>query len=231
MNTTATFPPDVRSAGRQAKIPLWIKILYTAFLAVLIPAYWVNYGPTNFLYFCDVALLVTLYAVWTESAFAASMAAVGILVPQFFWCADFAVQFGRIALGLDPSGMTAYMFDANRSLFLRGLSLFHGWLPFLLVFLVARLGFQRTAWKAWTGTAWALCLFSFFFLPPAGAQLADPNTPVNINYVFGFSDKQPQTWMPTELYLFVWMLALVALAYLPTHFVLKRYFSKPAIAR
>ena len=28
--------------------------------------------------------------------------------------------------------MTAYMFNATNSLFLRGLSLFHGWLPFLL---------------------------------------------------------------------------------------------------
>ena len=231
MNTTATFPPGAGISARKAAIPLWIKVLYTAFLAVLIPVYWVNYGPTNFLYFCDIALLVTLYAVWAESAFAASMAAVGILVPQFFWCADFAVQFGRIAVGAEPSGMTAYMFDGNRSLFLRGLSLFHGWLPFLLIFLVARLGFQRSALKAWTGTAWGLCLFSFFFLPPAGAQTANPNTPVNINYVFGFSDKEPQTWMPPGLYLAVWMLALLALAYVPTHFALKRYFTKPAIAR
>src|SRR6478735_9205762 len=162
MNTTATFSPDADPSARKRKIPLWIKIAYTAFLAVLIPVYWANYGPTNFLYFCDVALLVTLYAVWAESAFAASMAAVGILVPQFFWCADFGMQLGRLAFGAEPAGMTAYMFDANRSLFLRGLSLFHGWLPFLLVFLVARLGFRRGALKAWTGTAWALCFFSFF---------------------------------------------------------------------
>jgi hypothetical protein len=231
MNTTATIPPDADSSARRAKIPLWIKIIYIAFLAVLIPVYWINYGPTNFLYFCDIALLVTLYAVWRESAFAASMAAVGILVPQFFWCADFALQFGRVAIGLNPAGMTAYMFDANRSLFLRGLSLFHGWLPFLLVFLVTRLGFQRGALKAWTGVAWGLCFFSFFFLPPAGAALVDPKTPVNINYVFGFSDTEPQSWMPPGIYLAVWMLALFALAYVPTNFVLKRYFTKTAIAR
>ena len=32
-------------------IPLWIKLLYTAFMAVLIPVYLHHYGPTNFLYF------------------------------------------------------------------------------------------------------------------------------------------------------------------------------------
>ena len=43
--------------------------------------------------------------------------------------------------------MTDYMFDADHSLFLRGLSLFHGWLPFLLVYLVveARLRPARAA--------------------------------------------------------------------------------------
>ena len=32
--------------------------------------------------------------------------------------------------------MTDYMFKHENSRFLRGLSLFHGWLPFLLVYLV-----------------------------------------------------------------------------------------------
>ena len=41
--------------------------------------------------------------------------------------------------------MTDYMFAADHSLFLRGLSLFHGWLPFLLVYLVWKLGYDRRA--------------------------------------------------------------------------------------
>ena len=50
----------------QHKIPLAVKLIYTAFMAVLIPFYLKEYGPTNFLYFCDVALFFTLAAVWTE---------------------------------------------------------------------------------------------------------------------------------------------------------------------
>ncbi len=48
------------------RIPLAVKLAFTGFTAVLVPFYWITYGPTNFLYYCDVALLLTLAAVWTE---------------------------------------------------------------------------------------------------------------------------------------------------------------------
>ena len=35
------------------RVPLWLKLSFTAFMAILIPVYWWCYGPTNFLYFCD----------------------------------------------------------------------------------------------------------------------------------------------------------------------------------
>lgn len=204
---------------RVARIPLSLKLAYTAFMAVLIPVYWFNYGPTNFLYFCDVALLLTLVGVWTESRLLISMAAVGILAPQMLWVVDFAGHF----LGLHLTGMTDYMFDTTRSRFLRGLSLFHGWLPGLLLFLVARLGYDRRALRQWTWLAWSLCLICFFMMPPAGAVLADPKLPVNINYVWGFNDAAPQLWMDSRLYLGAWMVALLLVAYLPVHFVLTRW--------
>ena len=65
MKSDSILPSSAVSAQR---IPLWLKIAYTAFLAVMIPVYWVNYGPTNFLYFCDVALLLTLIGMWRENA-------------------------------------------------------------------------------------------------------------------------------------------------------------------
>jgi hypothetical protein len=191
-------------------------------MAVLIPVYWLNYGPTNFLYFCDVALLLTLVGVWTENPLLVSMSAVGILVPQALWVMDFAAQL----TGHHFLHMTDYMFDSRRSLFLRGLSLFHGWLPFLLAALVARLGYDRRALRAWTALSWALCLISFFFLPPAGAHLANPKTPVNLDYVFGLNDAAPQAWMPAGAYLVCVMAALPVLFFVPTHLVLGRVFRK-----
>ena len=206
------------------RLPLALKLLVTAFVAVLVPVYYVNYGPTNFLYFCDISLLLCLISLWTERALPASMAAVGILLPQALWCLDFLGEL----FGVHLVGLTAYMFDPNRSLFLRGLSFFHGWLPFLLLFLVKRLGYDRRALGAWTALGWSLCLVAYFLLPPAGAVVADPKIPVNINYVFGFDDAKAQTWLPGPVYLLGWMATLFVVCYLPTHLVLRKWFGRPA---
>lgn len=207
-------------------IPLWLKIIYTAFMAVLIPVYWHHYGPINFLYFCDIALLLTLAGMWLEKPLLISLPAVGILMPQVLWCVDFFAQLCDLKL----TGMTAYMFDERRPLFLRGLSLFHGWLPFLLLFLVFRLGYDPRALKGWAAIACALCLIAFFLLPPAGAVLPDPNLPRNINYVFGMDDAQPQSWMNAELYLVAWIALLCIVVFLPTHLFLKKICPTPAQA-
>jgi hypothetical protein len=228
MKGTAAESQGAAIADRsaKAKLPLWLKLAYSGFMAVLIPVYLRNYGPTNFLYFCDTALLLTLVCLWTENKLLASMVAVGILLPQFFWCVDFFCEL----LGIRLTGLTAYMFDSQRSLLLRGLSLFHGWLPFLLVYLILRLGYDRRGLKLWTILAWVLCLVAFFFLPPAGAMLADPKLPLNVNLVFGFDDAHAQTWMPQGLYVVVWMLALFLLAYLPTDFALRKLLPPANVA-
>lgn len=200
------------------RIPFWLKITYTAFLAVMIPVYLKNYGPTNFLYFCDVALLLTLAGLWREDKFLISLPTVGILLPQFFWCVDFLFEL----TGHHLTGMTGYMMDGDRSLLLRGLSLFHGWLPFLLFYAVRKLGYDKRALVGWSAIAMVLCLVCYFLMPPAGAVLADPKIPRNINYVFGMDDAKPQTWMPPLAYLFVWMAALAVLIFIPSHMALKK---------
>ncbi len=48
-------------------IPLAVKLAYTLFVAVLVSNYWRTYSPWTFLFFCDVALLLTLPALWLES--------------------------------------------------------------------------------------------------------------------------------------------------------------------
>ena len=205
-------------AGR---LPLWLKLAYTAFMAVLLPVYWANYGPTNFLYFCDVALLITLVGIWIESPLLISMCAVGILASQALWVVDFLSNL----IGWPLTGMTDYMFAADHSLFLRSLSLFHGWLPFLLVYLVWRLGYDRRAFPAWTVLAWILVLICFFVMPP---PRPDPGlTPVNINYVWGMSDTVAQTWMPPAAWVAGLIVLLPLLLYAPVHFLLRRVMPKP----
>jgi hypothetical protein len=212
------MPPDTPSRAPVRHIPLWLKIAYSGFLAVMIPVYLLNYGPTNFLYFCDVALLLTLVGIWRENALLVSLPAVGILLPQLLWCVDFVVQL----CGGKLTGMTSYMFATDYSLFLRGLSLFHGWLPFLLIYLVRMTGYDRRALLGWTTICVALCLTAYFLLPPAGAALADPKIPRNVNYVFGMDDAKPQPWLPPLAYLGAWIAALTGIIFVPTHFLLMK---------
>jgi hypothetical protein len=209
----------------RSRVPLIAKIVYTAFVAVLVPYYWQTYGPTNFLYFCDVALLMTVAAIWLESPLLASAPAVGILLPQAFWCVDFLAGL----VGVSLTGMTAYMFNENLSLFARGLSFFHFWLPFLLLWLVAVLGYDRRALVTWTVLAWALQLVCFFVMPAPPAPTSNPNLPVNINYVYGFSDKAMQTWMPPGAFLAAMMLGMPVLVFWPTHLMLNWAFKKQRI--
>ena len=100
----------------------------------------------------------------------------GILLPQSLWLVD----FGSHLLGIHNVGLTGYMFDPALSLFTRGLSLFHGWLPLLLVCLPARLGYDRRALPAWTGLAAVLMFVCYFFYSPRRhrfGQLQHPNQP------------------------------------------------------
>jgi hypothetical protein len=198
----------------------------SAFVAVLVPYYWSAYGPTNFLYFCDVALLLTLAALWTESSLLVSMCAVGILLPQTLWCIDF---LGGI-VGYPVFGLTGYMFDPKLSLFTRGLSFFHFWLPFLLVWLVWRLGYDARALAGWTVLAWALMLVCYYLMPAPPAPLDAPNLPVNINYVYGLGDEKPQEWMPPLAYFSLMMVGLPLFIFLPTHWLLNKIFGSVKVA-
>ena len=202
-------------------IPLTAKLAVTAFLAVLVPVYLHTYGPTNFLWFCDAALVLTVAGMWLENSLLISMCAVGILLPQCVWLAD----FGGHLLGFHLLNLTGYMFDPHIPLFTRALSLFHGWLPILLVWLLFRLGYDKRALWAWTALATGLVLVCYFFTPPAGAHLADPNIPVNLNYVYGFDDQQPQHWINQNLYVVLLLVGLWLAAFLPTHLLLRKYFA------
>jgi hypothetical protein len=208
---------------RRRKIPLPATVASTAFLAILVPVYWHTYGPTNFLWFCDAALIVTVVGMWLESPLLISLCAVGILLPQCLWLVD----FGSNLVGVHLLGLTGYMFEPGLSLFIRGLSLFHGWLPLLLVWLLFRLGYDKQALFAWTGLAAGLVFVCYFFTPPAGAQLANPDIPINLNYVYGFNDQQPQSWVNQKLYVVLWLGALWLGAFLPTHLALRKIFAEP----
>jgi hypothetical protein len=200
-------------AGRTL-IPRPVKIAYSVFVAVLVPVYWAEYGPANFLWACDIALLVTLVALWRESRLLASAMAVAILAPEAAWNLDF---FLRLAAGRDVFGLgaTDYMFDRSRPLWLRELSLFHAFLPLLLGSMVRRLGYDSRAFAAATALCWIVLLASYAFTDPS----------LNINWVFG-GGSLSMAWLSGPWYVAGLMLAFPLLVYLPTHLLLRRLWGR-----
>ncbi len=216
MRSDESWLPRLMPAQR--RLPLCVKLVFTGFLAILVPIYWREYGPTNFLYFCDAALFFTLAALWLENPLLASAPLVGIFLPQMLWVLDFLVELcgGRL------TGMTEYMFKPPR--FLRMLSLFHGWLPFFLVWVVWRLGYDRRAFALWTVVAWILMGICYVGMPGPTTTPRWPDQPVNINYVFGMSSEQPQQWMDSDSY-FAILVALGPLVlFLPAHLLFDLLF-------
>ncbi len=189
-------------AGDQ--IHLGIKLGYTLFLLVLAPVYWVHYGPRNFLWFSDIALLTTGATLWLESPLLASMMMLAVLLPELAWNLDF---FGRLLTGRTLLGMSAYMFDARLPRHLRALSLFHVPLPIGLVWLVARLGYDRRAWLFQSLLALVILPVTYWLTDPAE----------NVNWVHGLG--RPQAALPPWAYLSLLIVAFSLVLYLPPHIV------------
>ena len=192
-------------------LPLWIKLFATAFVAVLAPVYARHYGWANFLWFSDIALFSCVAALWLESPLLASMMTVGVLLLESAWVVDFV---WRLLIGRGLLGLTDYMFESRNPRFIRGLSLFHVAMPFLLLWMVSRMGYDRRAWLAQTLLTWGVLLITYFVTRPDD----------NINWAFGLGSK-PQRRLPPPVFLVFLMLALPILVYLPTHLVLTRLFS------
>jgi hypothetical protein len=192
-------------------IDLWVKVCYTLFLFGLVPVYWAHYGPRNFLWFSDIALLGSGLAVWLESPLLASMMALAVLLPELAWNLDF---FGRLLTGHSMLGMSAYMFDRTLPRYLRALSLFHVLLPVWLLWLVARLGYDRRAW-AWQSLLAAVVL-------PATYRLTEPSE--NVNWVHGLGAPRPRRhpW----IYLALLILSFSLVLYLPPHLLLRAWLGR-----
>jgi hypothetical protein len=171
---------------------------------VLVPVYWQAYGPANFLWASHFALLFVLVSLWSERTLPNSMMAVGVLPFELAWSLD-------LLSGARLLGVTSYMFEPERPLYLRGLSLFHLVLPPLMLFLLLRLGYNRRALAAQTLLTWIVLPVTYLVTDPAD----------NVNLVFGFG-REPQAVIPPRLHLALEMVLLPLAICWPSHLVLQR---------
>jgi predicted membrane protein len=192
-------------------LPLWAKLAYALFLTVIVPAYWVKNGLANFLWFSDIALIVTGAAVWLESSLLASAMALGVFLPESLWNVSF---FGRLLTGARISSLADYMFDARKSRFMRALSLLlHVVMPATLIWMLTRLGYDSRALVVQSALAWVVLPLTYAFTDPTK----------NINWVFGFGHPPRRRFSP-RLHLVALMVGFPVVVYVPTHLLLRAVF-------
>ena len=190
-------------------IPLWFKLAYTAFVLYVMAVWWKHYGWTNFLWFSDIAFIGAVPAMWLESAALASVLTVAVLVPELLWNVDYA---GRLLLRRRITGLTDYMFEPDRLLLLRGLSLFHVPLPLVLVWLVAAYGYDASV-----GLPGAVALAAVVL--PWSRFLSTPDKNINWTYGLGGWRAPWSGW----LYVAVLFAGFVLFVFVPTDWLLRRW--------
>ncbi len=192
---------------QNALIPLWIKLAYTLFVCVTVVIYARKYPLANFLWFSDIALVGMVAALWLENSLLASMMALAVLLPDVAWNVSF---FKQLATGKGIPGLTDYMFDPANPRYVRAFSLFHVFMPVLLVWTLMRLGYAPQALPAQTLLCWVVILLIYW--------LTDPK--LNVNWVFGLGEK-PQQRVAPRIYLVLPIVVFPVLVYLPTHLLLQ----------
>ena len=190
------------------RVPLWLKIAWTLWVAVWVPAYWTHYGAQNFLYYCDLGNLFIMVALWLESPFLFSWQAAGLLIFQTLYTIDLA---GALLTGGHLIGGTNYMFDPQIPLFVRLLSLFHVVTPPLLLWALWRLGYDKRGWKYQVLITWIVVPINYFWRPQ-----------FNVNFARGLP--LGGQYLPHGLlYSIGYLIVVPLLIYLPTHLMLQAW--------
>jgi hypothetical protein len=141
------------------------------FLAAYLPAYGLTYGLANFLFLCNLSVVLSAAGIWTCNRLLLSSQAVASLLVGLVWTVDAA---SRLLSGTHLIGGTEYMWDPRWPLFTRLLSLYHVALPPLLVLSVRRTGYDPRGY--WLQSALAIA-------GVAAGRLFGPAANINYAYV------------------------------------------------
>lgn len=202
-------------------IPVWLKVFVTVWAAVLVPSYAIA-TPLGLLWFCNVAIILTVVGLWWESSLLISIAALGSVVIMLLWSVYMlALLVLNVTATPLPFDLGTYMLDVEVPTSNRILSLYHTWLPIVLLFALRRLGYDRRGLPIQIGLTCILILLAFLLTP-------DLKTPAgNVNMVFGLSDIEPQAWVNRGVWLLI-MMAVWAVWYIPAHLIFRRLFPPDA---
>ncbi len=188
----------------------WVAL---AWLAVYVPAYLYAYPLINFLFLCNLGVLLTALGLIAGNRLLVSSQAVAAPVIGIAWTLD---VLWRLATGNFLFGGTAYMWDPQYPLFTRMLSTYHIFWPILLIYCVSRLGYDRRGWPLQTA------IFA------AGVTISRIATPAVENVNFAFKDPfLGRPLGPPVVHLAVVVAIMGGVAYGVTHAFLKRLGPEP----
>lgn len=183
-----------------------------AWLVVWVPTYARVWGWANFLHLCDVAVLLSVAGFVFRSRLLLSSQAIGTVVPYMAWWVDAATRY---LTGRDMAGDLGYLWDARYPLWVRLLTLYHVVLPILLIWAVARRGYDRRALALESAIVAALLVVSRFFSPT-----------LNLNFAY----RDPifhRALGPAPVHLAAIVAAIIVVGVLPVHVLLTRWCLVP----
>jgi hypothetical protein len=183
-----------------------LRWLGLAWLAVYLPSYAAAYGLTNFLFLCNLGVMLTAAALLSGHRLVLSSQAVAAPVIGLAWGIDAA---WRLLSGQHLFGGTEYMWDPQYPLFTRLLSLYHLAWPLLVVVLVRRVGYDRRGWALQSAIAGSVLLVCRLFTAPVE----------NINFAF-VDPIFGRSFTPAALHLAIVLGSLCGIAYGLTHLLL-----------
>jgi hypothetical protein len=183
----------------------WIGLVY---LALWAPAYALYWGAPDFLYLCNVAVVLTCAGLWFGNALLLSSQAVGTVLIGLLWFLNLA--WAAFSHGQGLTGGTEYMWDARFPLWLRLLSFDHVAVPLVTLWATRRLGYDRRAWAFQSALAAVVLILSRLVAPERNLNFAQKE-------LVSF-----HTWGPAPVHLlFIWTW-LVLVVYWPVHAILCR---------
>lgn len=187
------------------KLPLALKLGFSAWIVVWMPSVIVLLGPQNFFWICNLANFLILIGLWTESRLILSMQWLSVALIGLFWGIDLGTAW---LTGLHPIGGTEYMLDPDFPTAAKILSFYHLALPLVSGFCVYRLGYAPRALPLQAGLVAGLVLLSW--------GLTDPVRNINMVHepvILGLVD------LPTAAYLPFLVLSWIVVLLLPMHLI------------
>jgi hypothetical protein len=197
------------SAAAPAAFPRWGWI-GALWLAIYLPTYHDAYGAANFLFLCNIGVILTAIALILRNRLLISSQAVAAPVIALAWAVDAG---WKLATGEFLFGSTSYMWDPAYPLFARLLSLYHLAWPLLLWAVLRRTGYDPRGWPLQAAVA-ALALLAGRWLAPADGN-------VNFAWADPFFGRQLG---PAALHLLLCWSVLAGVAYGASHWLLRRGF-------